>query len=120
MVSLRGAYDNTRVHALMQGCHAVLVPSIWWENSPLVIQEAFASGRPVICSDIGGMAEKVRHGIDGFHFRAGNAHDLAALLEDLALHPERLTAAQAGIVCPPRISETTNKVRELYLCRKAG
>ena len=37
----------------------VVVPSRWWENSPLVIQEAFMHGRPVICSGIGGMAEKV-------------------------------------------------------------
>ena len=50
----------------------VVVPSIWWENSPLVIQEAFLHGRPVICSDIGGMAEKVRHGVDGLHFRVGD------------------------------------------------
>jgi len=48
----------------------VVVPSIWWENSPLVIQEAFAHGRPVICSDIGGMAEKVAHEKNGLHFRA--------------------------------------------------
>jgi glycosyltransferase involved in cell wall biosynthesis len=59
----------------------VLVPSIWWENSPLVIQEAFHFRRPVICSDIGGMAEKVTHGVDGLHFRAGDAADLARTLE---------------------------------------
>jgi len=50
----------------------VVVPSIWWENSPLVIQEAFAHGRPVICSDIGGMAEKVAHEKNGLHFRAND------------------------------------------------
>ena len=46
-----------------------VVPSLWWENSPLVIQEAFHFGRPVICSDIGGMAEKVTDGVNGLHFR---------------------------------------------------
>jgi glycosyltransferase involved in cell wall biosynthesis len=55
----------------------VVVPSIWWENSPLVIQEAFVARRPVICSAIGGMAEKVRHEIDGLHFRPGDPVDLA-------------------------------------------
>ena len=55
----------------------VIVPSIWWENSPLVIQEAFHFGRPVICSDIGGMAEKVADGVDGLHFRANDATSLA-------------------------------------------
>ena len=54
-----------------------MVPSIWWENSPLVIQEAFFHRRPVICSDVGGMAEKVTDGVDGIHFRVGDAFSLA-------------------------------------------
>ncbi len=37
----------------------VVTPSIWWENAPLVIDEAFAQKRPVIASDMGGMAESV-------------------------------------------------------------
>jgi glycosyltransferase involved in cell wall biosynthesis len=50
-----------------------VVPSIWWENSPLVIQEAFMAGRPVLCSNLGGMAEKGRDGVDGLHFAVGDA-----------------------------------------------
>ncbi|TGN68024.1 glycosyltransferase [Paracoccus liaowanqingii] len=114
IVTMRGAYDNLNVHSLMQECHAILVPSIWWENSPLVIQEAFANKRPVICSDIGGMAEKVRNGIDGFHFRAGSAHELANLIEELTVNPERLYNAKLGIVSPPTIRETVIRVREIY------
>jgi glycosyltransferase involved in cell wall biosynthesis len=83
-VKFHGPYDQSRVDALMQSVDAVIVPSIWWENSPLVIQEALRNGRPVICSDIGGMAEKVRDGVDGFHFHAGSAMDLASLLMRLA------------------------------------
>ena len=57
---LRAARTTTAsCRSLMADLHWVLVPSIWWENSPLVIQEAFFHGRPVICSDVGGMAEKV-------------------------------------------------------------
>ena len=76
-MTLVGRYDHQRSAALMRNIDWVIVPSIWWENSPLVIQEAFMYGRPVICSDIGGMAEKVRDGVDGLHFRAGDAQDLA-------------------------------------------
>ncbi len=65
---------------LMAGVDWVVVPSIWWENSPLVIQEAFAHGRPVICSDIGGMAEKVTDGVNGLHFRAATRSSLAATI----------------------------------------
>src|SRR6476469_2964242 len=61
----------------MANVNWVIVPSIWWEYSPLVIQEAFHFRRPVICSDIGGMAEKVRAGVDGLHFRANDPDSLA-------------------------------------------
>ena len=86
-IHFHGPYERLRVDRMMQSVHAVIVPSVWWENSPLVIQEALRNRRPVICSDIGGMAEKVRDGIDGFHFQAGSAMALAALLRRLAEHP---------------------------------
>ena len=91
-VRFHGAYDNRKVDRLMQGVDAVLLPSIWWENSPVVIQEALRNRRPVICSDIGGMAEKVRDGIDGLHFPVGNAAALADLLAALAHDRTRLAA----------------------------
>lgn len=76
-----GAYAPERVGELMAAVDWVVVPSIWWENSPLVIQEAFANRRPVICSDIGGMAEKVTDGVDGLHFRVGDPQSLAETIE---------------------------------------
>lgn len=114
IVTLCGPYRHSSVHRLMQSCHAVLVPSIWWENSPMVIQEALRNRRPVICSDIGGMAEKVRHGIDGFHFRARSSSDLASLLMNLARDPERLLALQPGMATPPGIGETIAQTLGLY------
>jgi glycosyltransferase involved in cell wall biosynthesis len=76
-VVLIGRYEHDQLGALMENVDWVLVPSRWWENSPLVIQEAFMHGRPVICSNIGGMAEKVTDGVDGLHFRVGDPEDLA-------------------------------------------
>jgi glycosyltransferase involved in cell wall biosynthesis len=95
------------------GVDAVIVPSIWWENSPLVIQEALLNRRPVITSDIGGMAEKVRDGLDGFHFQAGSAFALASLLRGLA-------AARNGCArCsdarhPARVQDTAAATLKLY------
>jgi glycosyltransferase involved in cell wall biosynthesis len=75
-VTLVGAYEPHELRGHMTDVDWVVVPSRWWENSPLVIQEAFMHGRPVICSDIGGMAEKVADGVNGLYFRAGNAASL--------------------------------------------
>jgi glycosyltransferase involved in cell wall biosynthesis len=86
-VNYRGVYRQDVVDRLMRGMDAVLVPSIWWENSPVVIQEAFRNNRPVICSDIGGMAEKVREGVDGQHFPVGSGMELSYLL--VQLHDDR-------------------------------
>lgn len=71
-----GPYDNGSVQTLMMECDYAIMPSTWWENSPVVIQEAYRAGLPVICSGIGGMAEKVRDGVTGLHFRMGSAADL--------------------------------------------
>jgi glycosyltransferase involved in cell wall biosynthesis len=94
-VRFYGSYRPHELPVLMREVDWVVVPSVWWENSPLVIQEAFAHGRPVICSDIGGMAEKVRDGVDGLHFRAGSAESLADKLAMALATPglwERLRA----------------------------
>jgi glycosyltransferase involved in cell wall biosynthesis len=100
-VRMNGPYDETRVDMLMQSVDLTIIPSTWWENSPLVIQEARRNGRPVICSDIGGMAEKVRDGVDGYHFHAGNALSLASLLKRIADNREML-------------SNITRTIRKIY------
>lgn len=79
-VNLMGPYSPSRLPDILAGLDVIVVPSTWWENSPVVIEEALSAGVPVICSDIGGMAEKVRDGIDGWHFRAGDTRQLAETL----------------------------------------
>lgn len=113
-VRFHGPYDNARVDALMRAQDVVVVPSIWWENSPVVIQEARRNRVPVICSDIGGMAEKVQPGTDGWHIAAGSAPELAALLRSLAAAPERLAAMRATIRPPQPSREAVEEHLALY------
>ena len=80
VLSVFGPYDNQRVMELMSNYDWIVVPSIWWENSPVVIQEAHLAGRPVLCARIGGMAEKVRENVNGRYFEPGNPSDLARQL----------------------------------------
>lgn len=83
-----GRYDRAEVQRLMAETDWVVVPSLWWENAPLVILEAQAASRPVICSGIGGMAELVTPGITGLHVPPGNAAALAATLREAAANSE--------------------------------
>ncbi|MGG5889210.1 glycosyltransferase [Falsiroseomonas sp. HC035] len=89
-LTFAGRYDPADAVALMRSVGWVVVPSVWWENSPVVIQEARRAGTPLIVSDIGGMAEKVLPGIDGLHFKRAAPVDLAAVM--LAATQPRLRA----------------------------
>jgi glycosyltransferase involved in cell wall biosynthesis len=95
-----GPYQPHEMRARMAGVDWVLVPSIWWENSPMVIQEAFVLGRPLIVSDIGGMAEKVRHGVDGFHVAAANSIEWGDALLKMASNVELWNKCWNGITRP--------------------
>ena len=64
----------------------------------MVIQEAFANGKPVICAGIGGMAEKVRDCVDGLHFEVRNPLDLAETMVRAAVEPGLLAEAEGE--CP--------------------
>jgi glycosyltransferase involved in cell wall biosynthesis len=86
-VRFAGPYTAEQLPALLSELDWVVVPSVWWENSPLVIQESLMHGRPVICSNIGGMAEKVSDGIDGLHFRVGDPRSLAETIERATADP---------------------------------
>jgi glycosyltransferase involved in cell wall biosynthesis len=113
-VIFHGPYEQSRVDYLMQSVDLVLMPSVWWENSPVVIQEALRNHRPVICSNIGGMAEKVRHGVDGFHFPVGNAPALAALLRTLSEHPQRIEAIKKSMTVGTNREEIILQHEKLY------
>jgi len=113
-VTFAGRYEHAQLAKLMEPLDWVVVPSIWWENSPLVIQEAFMLGRPVICSDIGGMAEKVRDSVDGLHFRAGDPHSLAAVLSRAVRSPELHARLRAGIEPVFDMEDHVANLVELY------
>ncbi len=114
LVRYGGPYRPEDVVGLIRRGGWVIQPSIWWENSPLVIQEAFAAGRPVICSNIGGMAEKVQDGVSGLHFRVGSASDLAWRLEEAATQRGLWERLCAGLPTPPGIADTVDELLTLY------
>ena len=103
-----GPYENADVQKMMAACDYILVPSTWWENSPVVIQEAFAAGRPVICTGIGGMAEKVPNRRAGLHFRIGDGADLAKVMLEAA-DDVLYRALCSGL---PDVSDLTGMARE--------
>lgn len=83
----------------------LVVPSRWYDNSPNVILEAFAAGVPVIAAGHGGMAEMVRHEVDGLLFEPGNAHSLACQIRRLLDEPDLLPQLRAGVQRPYSVDD---------------
>jgi len=74
----RDAAEGIRKEAVAQ-----IVPSVWYENAPSTILEAFSLGVPVVASDIGGLPEMVSPDAGSATFKAGDANQLAELLLQL-------------------------------------
>lgn len=87
-IFFHGRFVNERLPEILHRLDYVVVPSTWYENSPLTILEAYAAQVPVISADQGGMAELVEHDRDGLHFQMGNAADLARTLQRVLDDPD--------------------------------
>ncbi|WP_062374942.1 glycosyltransferase [Halomonas sp. KX33721] len=110
-----GSYEPFQVRERMRNVDWVIIPSIWWENSPMVIQEAFVNGRPVIASDIGGMKEKITHEIDGLHFEARNPLSLAQVLKKAAsMQDEEWMAFHQNIQAPLTYEECAVEYKAFF------
>lgn len=92
-----GLLPRERLAEALAATDAVVVPSIWYENSPLVIKEAHAAGVPVLASDIGALPEMVRHGEDGLLFPRDDPQALAEVLRTVIQDPAILTYLRANI-----------------------
>lgn len=88
-----GEYSNDQLIPLVfNQVDCIVVPSIWGENSPLVIHEAQACRIPVITADYGGMAEYVAHGQNGLLFRHRDSVSLAEQMLWAMQHPQEFKA----------------------------
>ena len=88
-IKWRGEYANTNiVRDVFNHIDSVIVPSIWEENSPLVIHEAQQVRLPVITAGMGGMAEYVRHGENGLLFAPREPKDMAIQMEKFIADPD--------------------------------
>jgi glycosyltransferase involved in cell wall biosynthesis len=109
-----GSYQAEQIGERMLRIDWSLVPSIWREIFGMVISEAWMFKRPVICSNVGAMAERVAHEVNGLHFQVGDPRALAAVMHRAAAETglwERLSGATPE---PPTQEEVVKSHLSLY------
>ena len=110
----QGPYTAAELGGLMAEIDWVVVPSVWWENAPLVVLEAFRHQRPVICGGVGGMAEMVCDGVDGLHAPVSDPAGLARVMERAIETDGLWDSLVANIRPPPTIAEVAVAHLNLY------
>src|SRR5581483_6678645 len=113
-VRFRGAFDRTQVSEVFSNIDVLVVPSLWLENSPLVIHEAFMAGVPVVGARMGGIADLVRHGENGLLYEATSARGLATALQQLIDSPERLAAFARRLPAVKPIRQDARECEDAY------
>ena len=113
-VHFKGGFDNDKIGDIFSEIDVLVAPSLWMENSPLVIQEAFWAKTPVIASRIGGIPELIREDINGLLFNPGDTQDLRAKMELLIEKPEIIERLRKNILPPKGMEEHAIEIENIY------
>ncbi len=105
-VHFLGFKSGEELKTLLSQSTCVVVPSEWYENCPMTVLEAFASGRPVIGAQIGGIPELIEKSVDGFLFQPGNTEQLTDKIR--WIWDNRDKAQQMGLQGRKKIEEKFN------------
>lgn len=109
----KGRIAPSEVISTFSGYHLLCVPSSF-EMSPLVIQEAFAAGIPVLASDVYGNAEQIKDGINGWLFRFNDSEDLRNKLKILIDDPSLIAKTKKHLPAVNTFEKVANGHLKLY------
>jgi glycosyltransferase involved in cell wall biosynthesis len=113
-ISFPGRIDPGEVATAFANMDVLVVPSLWFENAPLTIREAFTAHTPVVASRCGGMAEAVRDGVDGLLFATGDVTDLRRTLRRLIADPDLIGAMSRRTPRAKSLEEQTSELERVY------
>jgi len=109
-----GSFPNDQIGAILSRLDALVVPSLWFENAPLVIYSAQAARLPVIGSHVAGIAELVTHGDNGLLFSPGDVQALASIVRNLSENPDELNRLSKNARPPKSINVYVDELLAVY------
>jgi len=113
-ISMRGSFPHDQLDEVLSEIDILIVPSVWHENNPRVIQEAFAARTPVIASNVGGISEYVHHEVNGLLFERNDPVDLARQMARVVNESDLLWKLQKGIKPVKTIEVEVEELMSIY------
>ncbi len=120
-ISFCDTFPNHEIGNVLSRLDVLVAPSLWYENSPLVVFSAQASKVPVIASDLGGLSEVISHQVNGLLFPAGDHRGLAQILLQVSQDPGLLSRLSQNAQRPKSMDRYVDELEEIYgktLCKK--
>ncbi len=113
-ISFAGTFPNESLGQVLSNIDVLVVPSRWYENTPLVVQSAFATGTPVIATDLGGLSELVHHESNGLLFALNDVESLRQQLQRVVEDRALLPRVRAGIQPERTIQAMVDDIERVY------
>lgn len=113
-IEFLGQFPNEKIGEVFAGIDLLVVPSIWYENTPLVIYSAFASATPVAATNLGGMSEVVTHGVNGLLFEKGDSKGLSSLLKKCVEERGLVERLSKNVLPPKSMQKYADELEEVY------
>ncbi len=113
-IRFAGTFPNDQIGGIFQEIDVLVVPSRWYENTPLVIQSALAAKTPVIATNLGGMSEIIKHETNGLLFEVDSIKSLQEQLMRLINQPELLASLRRNIEPERSVAEMVDALELIY------
>lgn len=112
--TFHGFVQGVRKESLLRNADMMIVPSLWYDNSPVVVYEGFTHGLPLLVSDRGGLPELVTHGQNGMICPAGDYMKLAKQLRRLMTNPDYLEHLSEGSLASASLYTRDSHIAQLW------
>jgi len=113
-VHFHGHFEPTEIDEILGEVDCLVLPSIWYENMPITVHEAYRNGLPVIATDLGGMRECVQHEVSGLLFPRGDDEALAGAIRRLASEEGLYARLSHGRPEVPTLGQIVDRLEQLY------
>lgn len=113
-VFYRGTFPAEQMRQVLDELDFLVMPSTWYENSPLVLLDALASHTPVIVSDVQGLTEFLDPGRNGYAFERGSVDDLERVMRQILAEPEKSRQLSLSTNYSKTTLSMTEEVVDIY------
>lgn len=109
-----GTFHNSTIASVLADIDVLVVPSLWYENTPLVVYSAQAAHCPVVASDLPGISVVIQDEVNGLLFTAGNSDQLARQLVRLINEPELIANLSDNAKQPKSIVSYVDELLDIW------